>query len=160
MLEAFNATQAVAFTEQSQDIQRLAAFATQGFKKGIGIGTESVQTGCAVKASFHVTVNLDVAGINLCKITTPWLITPLAFEFHDTSPLNEENDTCGDLSWTQRTLNFCSRLTDTLGPFHGLAIQHLNPVCPATRVDPEEQARRIVLQVNMMRAIDLAPILH
>jgi hypothetical protein len=111
--ETCRCSQAVALNQERQGFEYHRARAAQGLEERMLIRTEGVSARRAVRAPLHVAEGLDVAGSDFPVVGASRVVAPLLSQFHDASP-PERDDTSGGRS----------RLTDTLGIFHGLRIQH------------------------------------
>ena len=100
--------QAVALDQQGQGFEYRRARAAQGLEERMLIRTEGVSARRAVIAPLHVAECPDGAGSDFPVVGARRGVAPLLSQFHDASP-PERDDTSGGRS----------RLTDTLGIFHG-----------------------------------------
>ena len=107
--EACHRPEAVALAQECQCFEDRGARAADGLEEGVLIGAGRAPACRAVIAPLHVAERLEVAGSDLAEVGAGRVVAPSLREFHGVSPPDRDD-----------TLSGRSRLTDTLGGFHGL----------------------------------------
>jgi hypothetical protein len=87
VLDAADSTQAVTLDQHSHSIEKDVATGSQSFKESAYVETEGKLTGGAVIPSFNVAIDFDVFGIDFSNVSASYVMEPLLFNLHCTSPL-------------------------------------------------------------------------
>jgi hypothetical protein len=85
MFDPADRSQAVTFDQHGHCIQEKFAPGAQSLKESPFVERKGLFAGSAVISSFDITVEFNVLGFDLCKVSTGFVIAPLLFCSHHTS---------------------------------------------------------------------------
>jgi hypothetical protein len=78
--------QAVTFDQHGNSIQQDLSIGAQGFKESSFVERKGLLARYTVISAFNVTMDFNVLSFDLCRIITGFVIAPLLFFSHYTSP--------------------------------------------------------------------------